>query len=266
MTQYSNAGVEALLREQPEVLDQLERATEQAVQQSAFGRQRTSEGIPSQWRRAPAARAAPHVVKHVRAVPVSTVQPIDRDDLDDAQINLHAFNMNLYGLFDNLAWAFVLHLDLLSAVGDRKKVGFFLFATKRFFPPALRGLADHAKMNTWHGEYLKDFRDALAHWIAPYIPPATYSNEDESEYIALEQQWLESIKMRDWNRAEGISRRQASLGSPCFVFAHSFTAERRRILYLHPQLIADAKTAAEVCSLFFQNWQQRAPDGRRHIP
>jgi hypothetical protein len=36
MTQYSDAGVEALLREQPEVLDQLQRATEQALEQSAF--------------------------------------------------------------------------------------------------------------------------------------------------------------------------------------------------------------------------------------
>ena len=36
MTQYSSAGVEVLLLERPEVLDQLQRATEQAVQHSAF--------------------------------------------------------------------------------------------------------------------------------------------------------------------------------------------------------------------------------------
>jgi hypothetical protein len=36
MTQYSKAGVEALFREQPEVLDQLQRAIEQSVQQSEF--------------------------------------------------------------------------------------------------------------------------------------------------------------------------------------------------------------------------------------
>lgn len=91
--------------------------------------------------------------------------------------------MNLYVLFDNLAWAFVLHHDLLSTVGDRKKIGFFLSATSRFFPPTLRAFADDAKMNTWHGEYLKNVRDALAHRVAPNIPPATYSKEDESEYI-----------------------------------------------------------------------------------
>src|ERR1700730_8183559 len=39
--------------------------------------------------------------------PPSSIRPIDTDDLDDAQISLHAFVINLYGLFDNLAWAFV---------------------------------------------------------------------------------------------------------------------------------------------------------------
>jgi hypothetical protein len=191
--------------------------------------------------------------------PVSTVQPIDRDNLDDAQINLHAFIMNLHGLFDNLAWTFVLHHDLLSQVGGRKNVGFFLSDTTRFFPPALRAFAGDAKVNTWHGEYLKTFRDALAHRIAPYIPPATYSDEDEATYIALEQQWLESIRTREWDRAEDISRRQANLGAPCFAFVHSFDpAEGKRIVYLHPQVMADAKTAAEVCAVFFANWQQRA--------
>jgi hypothetical protein len=259
MTQYSNAGVEALLLEQPEVLDQLQRATEQAVQHSAFAaNERAREYLRGGVGRR--LRVLHRTLSNVfELIPVSAVQPIDRDDIDDAQINLHAFIMNLYGLFDNLAWAFVLHHDVLLQVGNRSKVGFFLSATKQFFPPALRAFADDAKMNVWHGEYLKNFRDALAHRIAPYIPPATYSNEDESEYIALEHQWLESIKMRDWDRAEDISRRQASLGSPCFVFAHSFdNAEGKRIVYLHPQMMADAKTAAKICTLFFANWQQRA--------
>ena len=259
MTQYSDAGVEALQRERPEVLDKLQRATELAVQQSAFAANERARvylrsGVGRRLR--VMRRSFSNVFE---LFPVSTVQPIDGDDLDDAQISLHAFIMNLYGLFDNLAWTFALHHDLLSQVGGRKKVGFFLSDTKRFFPPALRAFADDAKMNTWHGEYLKNFRDALAHRIAPYIPPATYSNEDEAEYIASEQQWLESIKMREWDRAEDISRQQANLGAPCFTFVHSFDpAEGKKIVYLHPQMIADEKTAAEVCTLFFANGQQRA--------
>src|SRR5258705_13088760 len=112
--------------------------------------------------------------------------------------------MNLYGLIDNLAWAFVLHHDVLLQVGDRKKVGFFLSATKQFFPPVLRVFADDTKMNVWHGEYLKKFRDALADRLAPSIPPPPHSHEDESQHIARDQQWLAGIKIRDsWGGGAG---------------------------------------------------------------
>jgi hypothetical protein len=37
----------------------------------------------------------------------AAVRPIDPENLDDVQISLHAFVINLYGLFDNLAWAFI---------------------------------------------------------------------------------------------------------------------------------------------------------------
>jgi len=39
--------------------------------------------------------------------PPETVRPLDADALADVQINLHAFVMNLYGLYDNWAWAYV---------------------------------------------------------------------------------------------------------------------------------------------------------------
>ena len=259
MTQYSDAGVAALLLEKPKVLDQLQRATEQAIQQSAFA----SNERAREYLRAGVGRRLRVLHRSLSNMfdlfPPSAVEPIDHGDLDDAQINLHAFLMNLYGLLDNLAWVFVLHHDLLSAVGDRRKVGFFLGSTKRFFPPALRKLADDAKMNTWHGEYLKQLRDALAHRIAPYIPPAAYSDDDQAAFVALDQEWIASIEARDWQRAEDIRRRQASLGTPAFVFAHSFdSAAGKKILYLHPQMIADALTAIEVCTVFFAHWRERA--------
>jgi hypothetical protein len=36
--------------------------------------------------------------------------------LADVQINLHAFVMNLYGIYDNWAWAYVLRHDLEAAM------------------------------------------------------------------------------------------------------------------------------------------------------
>jgi hypothetical protein len=91
MTQYSDAGVEELLRELPEVCDQLQRATEQALRQSKFtDHERATEYLRSGvGRRLRVLHRA--FSKMFDLFPVSTVQPIDRDNLDDAQINLHAF-------------------------------------------------------------------------------------------------------------------------------------------------------------------------------
>jgi hypothetical protein len=106
------------------VLDQLRRAKEQAIRESAFAANEcTSEYLRSGVGRR--LRVLERTLSNMfELIPVSAVEPVDSDDLDNAQINLHAFIMNLYGLFDNLAWAFVLHHDLSSQVGNRNNVGF----------------------------------------------------------------------------------------------------------------------------------------------
>jgi hypothetical protein len=53
------------------------------------------------------------------------------------QINLHAFVINLSGVFDNWAWAFIHRHDLLRNVGGKTNVGMFKEATQRLLPAAL---------------------------------------------------------------------------------------------------------------------------------
>jgi 1,6-anhydro-N-acetylmuramate kinase len=74
MTRYSNAGVEALL------LEQLQRATEQAVQQSAFAaNERAREYLRSGVGRR--LRVLHRTLSNMfELFPVSTAQPVDRDD------------------------------------------------------------------------------------------------------------------------------------------------------------------------------------------
>jgi hypothetical protein len=87
MTQYSDAGVEALLRERPEVLEQLQRVTEQAVQQSAFAaNERAREYLRSGVGRR--LRVLHRALSNMfELFPVSTVQPIDRDDLFEPAVH-----------------------------------------------------------------------------------------------------------------------------------------------------------------------------------
>src|ERR1041385_4900440 len=68
-----------------------------------------------------------------RLFPPSALEPIATDDLDDALISLHAFVINLYGLLDNLAWAFVWRHGLERVV-PRRQVGMFAERTQRHLP------------------------------------------------------------------------------------------------------------------------------------
>jgi hypothetical protein len=50
------------------------------------------------------------------------------------QIFLHAFVINLSGLFDNWAWPSIHRHDLLAEVGGARNVGIFKRRAQQFFP------------------------------------------------------------------------------------------------------------------------------------
>lgn len=191
--------------------------------------------------------------------PLDSARPLATDALSDVQTNLHAFVMNLYGLYDNWAWAFVLRHDLLSRLGDRRRVGLFLQSTQKFLPAELREHLTSEAMTRWHGEYAKSFRDALAHRIPPYVPPSEFTEQESHKFQELEHEKLQCIRQMRWDRMQEISEQQAALGRPCFGFMHSFQEdEAPRPILLHPQLLTDSITAVECAKLFFAHWHRTA--------
>lgn len=186
--------------------------------------------------------------------PPDIVRPLEREQLADVQICLHAFMINLYGIFDNWAWAFVHRHGLEARIGNRLNVSLFKPATQRYLVPLLREYLT-ADFTRWHDEYLKSYRDALAHRIPPYIPPATFTPEEGERYNALEREKKEKILARDFDRVDQIWIEQATLGKPCLAFLHSYTeAGTPRPVFLHPQLISDAMTVIEFGTRYFEHW------------
>jgi len=57
---------------------------------------------------------------------------------------------------------------------------------------------------------------------------------------------------------ETLEAEREQLGTACPAFVHSFSETEFTPIYLHPQMIVDAKTVIEICSRFFENWQTRA--------
>ena len=194
-----------------------------------------------------------------RLFPPSRTTPLDSEDLYEVQISLHAFVMNLYGAFENLAWCFVLRHGLEEEIGDRRRIGMFSKSTQQYLPVPLRAYLTSETMQKWQTEYLKNYRDALAHRIPLYIPPATYTPEQSERYKALDQDEWESIQLQQWDRLEKIRTEKATLGSACPMFIHSYSDEGGgRPLYLHPQMVCDIKTVLEFFPLFFSHWNERA--------
>ena len=191
--------------------------------------------------------------------PPTQQTPLKPERLQEAQSHLHVFTINLAGLFDNLAWAFVLRHNLLDRIGDPRRVGMFKAATRRFFTPTLRSYLTTDPIAAWQRDYLTTYRDALAHRIPPYIPPAHMTDDEAARLEALSAQELECVRSQDWGRLEQVRQEQSQLGEPCFVFMHEFSSDREaRPVLLHPQLITDCATVAECGDRFFSTWHEPA--------
>ena len=191
--------------------------------------------------------------------PPETERPLSLDTLADVQINLHAFVMNLYGIYDNWAWSYVLLHELEATIGDRRRIGLFKQATQSRLPGNLKDYLASTATTEWHEQYAKSFRDALAHRIPPYIPPAVFTETQGQRYNALENEKVECIKAHRWERLEEVWSEQANIGSPCFTFLHAFTEDTLpKPLILHPQMLSDGKAVVEFGNLFLTHWREDA--------
>ena len=191
--------------------------------------------------------------------PLTTTKPLDRDAVADIQVYLHAFLMNLYGVFENWGWAFVLRHDLEASVGGRMGIGLFNRKTQKFLPPALRDYLTQGPVPEWHEKYLKNYRDALAHRIPPYVPPSEVTPEEGKRFNELEAERVDCLRNHDFERLDRVDAEQAEIGRPSWTFMHAFSeVEPPRPLLLHGQLLTDSMGVVECGRLFMTHWHEVA--------
>jgi hypothetical protein len=189
--------------------------------------------------------------------PPQTRHLLSADELADTQINLHAFLINMYGIFDNWAWAYILYHHLEKSIGDRRKVSFFHEATRSRLPKVLREYLSASVIRDWHEEYAKSYRDALAHRIPPYIPPAQFTQSDGERYNSLEKEKTRCILERNSERLDQIWKEQGEIGRPSMIFLHAYTENTPpQPMKLHPQILSDANTVVEFSSIFLSHWKK----------
>jgi hypothetical protein len=181
--------------------------------------------------------------------PVNRRKPLPSRRLTDVEINLHAFFVNVAGLFDNMAWVFVIEEKLLGKLG-RHEIGLFNTKTQRHFPGNVRAYFCSDRIKNWYSTYSKNYRDALAHRIPMYVPPAALAAKEQARYRAIEQQ-LRKLDLRtpkDSSEHDELRAKQQRLGTPSFVFIHSYNEAPGAII--HQQIIIDYVTAEEALNVF----------------
>ncbi len=152
---YSDALVARLTDERPVIVAELENLLVQCMLQGeASSRPRVKEHLTQG-----AGRRIMVLKRSVENIftlfPLTTTRPLRSDRLSDVQINLHAFVMNLYGVFDNWAWAFVIRHDLEGKI-RRERVGLFSEQTKKYLPPSIKNYVSEPATSRWYDEYLKN--------------------------------------------------------------------------------------------------------------
>ena len=182
-----------------------------------------------------------------RVCPPRRTKLLSEDERYDLQINLHAFCINIHGVPDNLAWAYLLEKGIAL---KPYRVGLFCVDTQEHLPPEICAYLASDRITTWHQEYAKNFRDALAHRIPPYVPPSIWSSGQEQQYRELDAKIYEATKNHDFDRVDKLNEEQDRIGAICPAFIHS-SLDRGACppVLFHPQVIADARTVMEIVSV-----------------
>ena len=197
-------------------------------------------------------------VENVFAIfPPDRVRLLSRDELSDVQINLHAFVVNVYGVLDNLAWVYVTENGLENEL-RRNDIGLFSKKTQGHLPLALREYLTTSPIATWFNDYAKNFRDALAHRIPLYVPPAGFTKDDEERWDRLEGEISVAILAQQFEQVERLEEEKANVGMVYAAFLHSLSDVGARPVQLHAQMLSDALTVLEVTEKVAKELPSRA--------
>jgi hypothetical protein len=185
--------------------------------------------------------------------PPSQEEALPKITINEVQIFMQAFVMNVSGIFDNWAWAFVLRHGLLKKIGGKRNVGMFLTRTQQCLPASLKDYLTTEPRVSWHNTYIKEYRDTLAHRIPLYVPPSRIDPKDIETYKQMDIRKQELYDARDWDELQRVSDEQDRLGKALPAFLKDFSSPE---VYFHPQLNSDGALVLEFAKLFYNCWHE----------
>lgn len=189
--------------------------------------------------------------------PLKREKLLDRNELDDVMINLHAFLINIFGLLDNLAWS-VIHEKRLADKIHKEKVSLFKKETKKKFSSEFRKYLDSGRIKTWYNNYLINYRDALSHRIPLYVPPKMLTPAQNEKIQQMEKEFFTTLKSVDTStKVLQLLGEMDNVGSVAPYFIHSFSESESKYVAFHVQVIADFKTIEEIIEKFCETFEKK---------
>lgn len=189
--------------------------------------------------------------------PPDRIEILEKNDLLDIDVNLHAFMINVYGIIENIGLSIAHENNLVGNKPEHnlrpKDINLFERRFRRLLNPQLCAYLREETIAQWYNNYAKNYRDALAHRIPPYVPRAALNDEQTRRFKCLGQEITHLYEEGDFKRIEVLQDEQERLGRANPLFAHSFSEEAKPV-FLHPQLIADFKTVEELLNVAVANF------------
>lgn len=103
--------------------------------------------------------------------PLNRKSLLNKNQLWDISINLHAFFTNLSGLMDNLAWVIVHEKGLTHLESKPLEIGLFKEEILKNITPEFKKYLKSPQLSKWYKQYFLEYRHPLSHRIPLYIPP-----------------------------------------------------------------------------------------------
>lgn len=200
---------------------------------------------------------------------------LTKTECTDIAIQLHAFAINVYAIFDNAAW-----VSMLQSGGNLApvKVGLFKKECQAFLPQGILDYISDSNIKQWFDNYGKFYRDSTAHRIPPYLPSRNYTpeegavwNELNEKSMALLLDYKSGESFEEVNERLGKHRQleaeKDALGRNSLMFALTLNGEdASNPMYLHPQLLCDWGLVHEFVSTFTKAMREQYGWDTPNIP
>lgn len=205
------------------------------------------------------------VLNVFRTYPPDRSKAMGVEECTDIAIQLHAFAINVYAIFDSISWVCVLQagLDITP-----EKIGPFKRGCQAALPKNLQSYLNQDMVRKWFTDYGKVYRDSTAHRIPPYLPPRVMTPEEvtlwqeldaESKQVLTESAALVEPELINefLRRHERLESEKDALGQNSLLIGLSLDGQDASpLVYLHPQLLCDWGLVQEVILVFTKTMRE----------